>query len=210
MAPQLHLQYNSMQKWFTALVFSVFFLSCTGNVVDEGAGQSALNLTTIPGTTSSDRDSYDQENNYSAYILFHMTEPKALIDYNFFPAGSDVCQQVTYDPELNPEGACKTAKTVVLPCGYEGAEPDADDLLSVSISAPLDDAVCDDQLIIDLSAAEFTIDGLVFPFSGSLDVFADDLGFKITQTSIVDAVTGAAISFPTKDFALDEVYGALH
>lgn len=199
-----------MKKWLTALALSVFFLSCAGSVVDEEVGQNTLSLTTIQGTSSSDRESYDQENNYSDYILFHLTEPKTLIDYNFFPAGSDVCQQATYDAELNPEGLCRTAKTVVLPCGYEGVEDEADDFLSASISAPLDDGSCTDHLIVDLSEAEFTIDGLVFPFSGSLDVFAADLGFKITQEGIVNATTGAAISFPTKDFALDEIYEALH
>jgi hypothetical protein len=210
MAPQLHLQYDKMGKGLTAFALLLFLLSCAGSVINEETNQGALNLTSIQGTSSSDRDSYDQENNYCDYILFHLTEPKVLIDYNFFPAGSDVCQQVTYDPEINPEGVCKIAKTVVLPCGYDGASAAADDLLSASISAPLDEGSCGDQLVIDLSTAGFTIDGLVFPFSGSLDVFSADLGFKITQEGVVNTATGAALSFSTKDFALDEIYEAIH
>lgn len=194
-----------MNKTLTIFSFFLCLVSCSGGVGTEGSDPGSLTLTVIQGTASSERENYDQENNYCDHILFHKTEALVLIDYNFFPAGTDVCQQVTYDAELNPEGDCRTAKTVVLPCGFDGASAEGDDLLSVSISAPTGDGSCDGQLVIDLSAAEFTIDGLVFSFVSSLDVFANDLGFKITRDGIIKSSDGTILSFESKAFGLEEI-----
>jgi len=81
----------------------------------------------------------------------------------------------------------------------------ADDLLSISLNTPIETAPCEDSLVLDLSTAEFTLDGLVLPFSDSLDVFANSLGFRITREGILVVSSGALLSFEAKDFGLAEI-----
>jgi hypothetical protein len=204
---------DKMKKTLTTVTLVFALVACgsgqTGSSSEQEAAQlsngNSTVITAITPTASSDRDNYDQETNFCDYILFHKTEALVLIDYNFFPAGTDVCQQVTYDAELNPEGDCKTAKTVVLPCGFEEVDVESDDMLSVSVSAPTGTTTCETSLVLDVSSAEFTIDGLAIPFTDSLDIFANSLGFKITRSGIVDAATSEILVFDSKDFGLEEI-----
>jgi len=201
-----------MKKLITTLVLLLAVAACSSNQSGSTSDLNPVNLsngntgiTSLQGTNVSDRDNYDQEANFCDNILFHKTEARVLIDYNFFPQGADVCQQATYDAELNPASLCRTEKTVVLPCGFEGTDEAVDSLLAVDISAPVGGESCSEHLVLDVSSAEFTVDGLVFPFSSSLDVFANSLGFRITREGIVDVSNGALLSFESKDFGMEEI-----
>jgi len=83
-----------MKKELTILCLLVFFVSCSSGLVDEtGSAQENLTLTVLQVATTSDLDSYDRANTFCDYIFFHETQQKVLVDYNFFPAGTDICQQ---------------------------------------------------------------------------------------------------------------------
>lgn len=200
------------------VVFSFLCVSCEEEITDSGDSSqdsaltstgsdadSTVTITEIDTTSSQAQSQLDQysASSFSKYIYFHKTEDKILLDYNFFPKGSDLCQQAAYDAESNPLG-CKTDKTIVIPCDYKTRIED--DLLSVNISASTEISQCESDIVIDLSSAEFTTDGLVFSFTGSLNIFENDFEFRITKDGISYGGDGATLKFDGDDVGLGDAY----
>src|SRR3989339_506288 len=203
------------------LVVVFFYVGCTqtGSSSSGGGSQNlsngsgdATDITEITPATSKLKDSYEVSS-FSEYVFFHKEDTNILLDYNFFPAGSDICQQAAYDAQTNPNG-CKQDKTVELPCGYQ--EAPEDDLLSISLNADPNIATtdCADKIILDMSQAEFTVEGLVFSYDDTLDVFVEDFEFMIAKKGFVDAASDAVLVFDSseagtnapQDIGLETVY----
>lgn len=193
-------------------IFALIFVFSACNEVGSDDSASTLNNTvedsdsvTISALDTSDTSSsltdYDQSS-FSEYVYFHSTESKILIDYDFFPDGSDVCSQATYDEDSNPNG-CQVDQTVVVPCDFSDAALD-DDMLSFNVSASDDDS-CEDDIVVDFSDAEFTTDGLVFDFSDTLDSFDSDFEFKISEQGFIDSNDNSVLDLDS-DAKLEDVY----
>lgn len=174
------------------------------STADAGSDSSVTVTAIDTSNTSSDLDSYAQSG-FSKYVYFHKSENKLLLSYNFFPTDADVCSQVTYNADTNPNG-CQTAKTVVIPCEFQSSIQD--DLLSVNVSAS-DSDDCGSDIVLDFSDAEFTIDGLVFDFTSQLENFVSDFEFAISSEGFVDHNDGALLSFDSDDVLLEDVYSSV-
>lgn len=201
-----------MKKMSAILAWVLVFSAC-----NEGEGVSAQSAHSTSENTEgsvtisaigtsgtfSNLSQYSQSS-FSKHVYFHLTENKILIATNFFPTGSDICSQATYDEKTNPNG-CQVDQTVVVPCDFSDAVLE-DDRLSFNMSAG--DA-CEDDIVVDLSAAEFTTDGLVFDFDGSLVVFDSDFEFKISKQGFVDGNDNAVLNFDNSNVALEDVYAEI-
>lgn len=174
-------------------------LNNSANSSDDLVTVSVINTS----GTSTDLSLYTVSS-FSKHVYFHSTQDKILIAYDFFPTGSDICSQATYDEKTNPNG-CQVDQTVVVPCDFSDAALE-DDMLSFNMS--VGDA-CEDDIVVDLSAAEFTTDGLVFDFSASLDAFDSDFEFKISKQGFVDGNDNAVLNFDSSDVALEDVYAEI-
>jgi len=196
-----------MKKTITILLFSFLFLACNETVTTNSSdnltsGNDGTTITGITTTPSNLLESYTLSS-FSQHIYFHKTEDKILIDYNFFPAEADICQQVTYNAETNING-CQTAKSVVMPCAYQPLTEN--DLLSINISAPTETEACDTEVVLDMSQAEFTVEGFVFTFEGTLTVFDPYFEFSITNDGFVDVDDSQKLDFESADIDLEDVY----
>lgn len=180
------------------LIITVSLAAC--NEEDSSAtSEATLNTTDEDGVTVTEIDTtsatstvltdYDQSS-FSKYVYWHKTEDKILIDYDFFPSGSDFDSQT---------------KKATLPCEF--GEDDQDTAVNVNVSAPTDPGECE-NIEIDLSAATFTIDGVEFAFSATLEIFADDFEFKISSGGFTDSVTGTALSVSADNATLETVASA--
>lgn len=195
---------------YLLIIFISLFVACSGAGTSSTTGGGPSNaqtgtpsaITGIPVSNTSQLDDYSAAD-FSTVIFFHKTENKILVSYNFFPNGSDVCEQSSYDADTNPNG-CRTSGTVVLPCGYEGLEDN--DYLSIDVSAFTTDTNCTDKLAVSMTGGEFTVDGLVFSFASSLDVFVSDFGFKITRDGFVDSENGSILVLSSSSADLQDVY----
>lgn len=192
------------------LLLGVWGLACqeeSGNTQSSDS-QSTLSSTeegaTITeidtGNTSSGLSDYTQAS-FSQYIYFHLNEDKTLIDYNFFPEGSDLCSQATYDVTSNP-GGCKTDKTIVIPCDYQ--ESSQDDVLSIDAEGETKD--CTEDIVLTIASATFSVDGLVFNSKDSITVFAEEFEFTITTNGFIDSDDGSLLDFSSTDITLTDVY----
>lgn len=203
-----------MKRVLSILALVLAFSAC--NEVDsDDSSATSLNNTGDSGDsvtisvldtsdTSTSLSDYDQSS-FSEHIYFHSTESKILVVYDFFPTGSDVCSQATYDEDTNPNG-CQVDQTVVVPCNFSDEALD-DDMLSFNVSAS-DSDTCDDDIVVDFSDAEFTTEGLVFTFSGSLDAFDSDFEFKISEEGFVDSNDNSVLDL-NSDAALEDVYAEI-
>lgn len=124
---------------------------------------------------ANERPSSFAESTFSEFVYIDSTNQKLLLDWNFFPS-------TQYDSD---------AKTLTLPCDVEKETTTAEGV-SYSESVPLGDASCTAGVVLDLGAATFEVYGLVFAFSGTLDVLESDFsilisaaGFKTTQGEAV-------------------------
>jgi len=196
-----------MKKIVSIILFSFLFLACNETITTNASdnlmnGNDGTAITGITTTTSNLLESYTQAT-FSEYVYFHKTENKILIDYNFFPAQADICQQVTYNAETNING-CQTAKTVVMPCAYQPLTEN--DLLSINVSAPIEEETCDQEVILDMSSAEFSVEGLIFAFEGTLNIFNSYFEFSITNDGFVDTDDSQKLDFESADVDLEAVY----
>ena len=132
-----------------------------------------------------------------------------LIEYDFFGSGYDLCQQATYNVDTNPNG-CKIDKTIEIACEFQSlSAADENDYLSINISAPITgNTECENKIVLDLSNAEFTADGLVFS-SSSIDIFASDFEFKVTKDGFTDAKDGSELTFDSDQVDLEDVYSKI-
>jgi hypothetical protein len=117
------------------------------------------------------------KSSFSNYIYFHKTESKLLIDFAFFPDGSD------------PDSV---AKTISIPCLSEQNSDDA--AVAIGLSAPIESDGSCEAVSLSLLAATFTNDGLVFSFSEPFTLFASQYDFNITRSGFVDSQTSEAIA----------------
>lgn len=135
--------------------------------------------------TSTLQNDFDQSN-YSKFIYFHQNKNRVVLDYNFFPEGSD------FDSEK---------KTVVLPC----AKPIPDeDRLNINLSIPVQEAPCKTRSL-DVAGATFTLLGLEFEFDRVLELFAEDYGFVLTVDGFVDSESGELFTLPFSEASLDNL-----
>lgn len=94
--------------------------------------------------------------------------------------------------------------SVVIPCQFQ-SEP-ADDLLSIGLSATENEGGdCLDAVVVDLSAAHFTVEGLEFPFQSALETFSQDFEFKIQKESVVDSLDENKLDFDSNEIGLEEI-----
>lgn len=159
----------------------------TANVTTATDTAAITEIDTSSVSSSSSLEDYDQAG-FSPYIYFHKTESQILLDYDFFPEGFDSDSQ---------------AKTLSIPCEYETTSDN--DLLSTGTSqAETEEASCED-IVLDLSAATFTLDGIRLDFDTSLDIFVDHFEFKITRDGFVDSETGETLEFSNSDVTMEDV-----
>lgn len=154
-----------------------------------GTSGDSVTITGIDASqTASVKDNYTQSV-FSRYIYFEKTAGnKILVDYNFFPSGTDVKQQ---------------EQQILIPCEYTSLADD--ELLNINLSAPLKKtADCADKITVSLRDAKFTTDGLIFSFNGSLNVFETDFEFKITKSGFVDSLDGSVLEIPPRVSSDDE------
>lgn len=159
----------------------------TANVTTATDAATITEIDTSSVSSSSSLEDYNQAS-FSPYIYFHKTESQILLDYNFFPEGFDSDSQ---------------AKTLSIPCEYETTSDN--DLLSTGASqAETEEASCED-IVLDLSAATFTLDGIRLDFSSSLDIFVDHFEFRITRDGFIDSETDETLEFANSDVTMEDV-----
>lgn len=201
-----------MKRTLAILAVVLVFSACNETGTD-GSSADSLNSTAEDSVTISAIDTSDTssslsdytQSDFSEHVYFHSTESKILIAYDFFPTGSDVCSQATYDEDTNPNG-CQVDQTVVVPCDFSDAVLD-DDMLSFNVSASDSDA-CEDDIVVDFSDAGFTIDGLVFDFDGSLGAFDSDFEFKVSEQGFIDSNDNSVLDLDS-DAKLEDVYAEI-
>lgn len=142
-------------------------------------------------TAASDNDavsagSYTQTT-FSRYVYEKSGEDVFLIDFNFFPEGTDFDSQ---------------AKTAALPCE---TTTDTDAAIDVNATEEED---CD-KLTVDLSSATFTFIGLEISHDESQQLFVEDFEFKITTDGFVDPLDGATLDVAADTATLESVYNAV-
>lgn len=202
LAPEL--QYNKTVQYLLIIALLLGFTACNQADTGETTADSTLNanssaggstVTPVDGTesaTSTVLGSYDQSS-FSRYIYWHKVEDKILIDYNFFPEGTDFD-----DP----------GKKATLPCGIGEDNDDAVDVNANVNATTGTDSECE-QIELDLALATFTIDGLEFAFSDSLDLFSVDFGFKIAAAGFINSSTSATLTVSADAATMESVYNAV-
>ncbi|MBF0107338.1 MAG: hypothetical protein HQM16_18660 [Deltaproteobacteria bacterium] len=170
--------------------------------LDSGPDAATISEINTAPAQASLKDDYNQSG-FSQYVYFHKDEGRILIDHNFFPSGSNLCHKATYDEKTNPNG-CKRDFSIAIPCEYRALA--GDELLAVNVSASTEDTACKEDIIIDLSTAEFTVEGLVFTETPPLETFADEFEFAISKDGFVDTHDNTPLGFETKDIGLEDVY----
>lgn len=174
----------------------------TSLTAGESGSESDVTVTAISTSTASQLSDYTVSS-FSNYIYFGISNGKILILLDFFPVGYDLCQQATYNASSNPNG-CLLAKTVVIPCEFQSFEDN--DFLSISVSEGSTTTACENKVVVDFSAAEFTVDGLVLSFSDSLGTFENDFEFSIKSDGFYDKLDGTLLVFNSTDVGLSEIY----
>ena len=187
-------------KTFFFSLFLLLFMACPGaetlteenvsqNKTQLNAGGSSVTEIDLSGATGTILDSYLQSS-FSPHVYFHKDGHKVIVDYNFLPSGSHIDS---------------IQKIVEIPCTQNVP---GDDKLSVSLNAPLDGSPCEETVTVDVSDAVFTVAGMEFDFSESLDAFVFDFDVLITRNGFVDAVDGQPLN-PTFDHADLETLNSL-
>lgn len=167
--------------------------SSTENSVGASETVETTEITAIDA--DSDNDAAETMSSYapssfSQYVYVKSDTKVFLIDFNFFPEGTDFDSQ---------------NKTATLPC--ETAAPEGSGA-TVSMSAPEEGDGCE-AVVVDLTSATFTFVGLEFAYEDSLDVFSEALEFKITPEGIADASDGEVIDLDFEDANLENAYNAV-
>lgn len=182
-------------NYLLIIVLLLGVVSCNEEDSSTGSTDSTLNasVSTVNGTESSTASvlgDYDQSS-FSKYIYWHKIENKVLIDYNFFPESTDFDSQ---------------EKQVSIPCDFmEDTDTGGAD---VDLNAPTGNVGCED-VELDVSSAVFTIDGLEFSFSESLDIFSTQFGFKLTSSGFTLSETGAVLTVSADVGNLENIYNAV-
>ncbi len=151
--------------------------SSSADQLNSASGDADATITELPTSGTASVLTDYAKSSFSNYIYFHKTESKILIDFAFFPDGSDPDSQ---------------AKTIIIPCLSEQNSGDA--AVAIGLSAPTEGSRACTDVSLNLSEATFTNDGLVFSFSESFTLFASQYSFNITRLGFVDSQTSEAIA----------------
>lgn len=200
---------NKASKAISALIVAVLSVACQEGGGVPGAVQSAQkNTSTEQKGIGLNQDAMTDENGvsitkvegqkapltilqdfdqspFSKFVFFHKNKNKILIDYNFFPEGSDFDSQ---------------KKEVRIPCQFL---LNKDQGPNVNVSAPMADGACKERFKLDIDGAKFTLAGLEFGFDETFDLFADEFGIALTPVGFVDAQTGLALEQPFSEATLE-------
>lgn len=190
-------------KTVSVLITVFFCVSCRGDgldlaqkntsVVQKDAEQTdtlseneEVSIVKLEGQKESRSllEDFDQSP-FSKFIYFHKNKNKLLIDYNFFPEGSDFDSQ---------------KKEVRIPCQFLLKEKEG---ASVGLNAPISGGSCRKNFSLDIKAAKFTLAGLEFAFDESFDLFEDDFGMILTPDGFFDTQSGAALEEPFSEATLE-------
>lgn len=143
-------------------------------------------------------DNYYQVADFSPYVFFHNDGDRVLINMNFFPEESDLCQQATFDETTNPKG-CKEADTILIPCEYQTVSDS--DFLSLSINEPLIEENCANKISVSIKGADYTLlNHLSFAFDKELKIFEEDFLFTIKRKSIKNSLLSQDLTQNTETF----------
>ena len=157
------------------------------NGVPENSDQGSVTISKVEGKKSDDPTAEFDQSAFSKFVFFHKDGHKILINYNFFPEGSDFDSQ---------------KKIVHIPCDFVLPE---DERLSVSISATEAQTPCVGELDLELSQAVFTLGGLVLSFDENFSALEKDFGVRLTREGAEEAVSGELIPLPFAEFTLENV-----
>lgn len=203
-----------MRKSTLGLFYTLFFLACqnpgatdttmtevgeTTLTADDGGSATSdeddsttVSITEIQSgssTATNPLEGYSQSE-FSKYVYIANSGKKFLIDFNFFPEGTDFDSQ---------------EKTVTIPCEYTEMPEEVD----VNVSVDVEESDCESEIVIDLSGASFSFVGLEFAYEESLDVFDDNFEFKISTDGFVDSLDGEKIDVAAEDANLENIYNAV-
>lgn len=192
-----------MKKTTIGILFTILCLSCqnpgatdlvstedsdTALAASEGESSDATITEIQSGSSTATNllDGYSQSG-FSKYIYVANSGKKFLVDFNFFPEGSDFDSQ---------------EKTVAIPCEYTDMPEEVD----VNVSVDVEEDACESDIVIDLNDATFSFIGLEFIYEESLDIFDSDFEFKISSAGFVDSLDGEKVDIESEDANLENVY----
>jgi hypothetical protein len=144
---------------------------------------------------------------FSRFVLYPIdgSYSKILILFGFFPYQADLCQQATYS-DSNPNG-CQIDNTYSIPCQFQ-LTPD-NDLLNIDLNdlppGEADLAPCANDIILHLKDVTYTVEGLLFNFNGTFSLFTNDFGFHLTQSAVIDSLTGKTLNVDPEKANLENI-----
>jgi len=192
-----------MKKTTIGILFTLLCLACQNPGVtdlvstedsetalaanDEESGDvSITEIQSGSSTATNPLEGYSQSE-FSKYVYIANSGKKFLIDFNFFPEGSDFDSQ---------------EKTVAIPCEYTDMPEEVD----VNVSVDVEEDACESDIVMDLNSATFSFIGLEFTYEESLDIFDSDFEFKISSVGFVDSLDGKKVDIESEDANLENVY----
>lgn len=155
----------------------------------ESGGVSITEIESGSSTATNPLDGYSQSE-FSKYVYVANSGKKFLIDFNFFPEGTDFDSQ---------------EKTLAIPCEYTNMPEEVD----VNVSVDVEEDECESDIVIDLNGATFSFIGLEFIYEENLDVFDSDFEFKISSAGFVDSLDGEKIDVEPEDANLENIYNTV-
>lgn len=144
-------------------------------------------IQTQDATTASDLLKGFKQSTYSKFVYFGEGKKKILIDYNFFPEGTD------FDSQL---------KQVSIPCSYGRTENSG---LNVTVSSTDEAAAECEPYLLDVAGAKFTLAGLELEFDQSFELFSREFGVTLTRDGFFDSESGEEMEVPFSEASLENV-----
>ena len=184
-----------MKKTIIALVLCLFITQCqetnTGSnnsstinkasTASENQTPENISITEI-GTTQTENSVLNDytKSSFSDFIYFHNSENKIIIDYDFFPEETDFDSQT---------------KMATLSCLDSHDQENSEISININLSAPTDDIESCQAIELDLSSAQFTLEGLEFELEKEeLNLFKKDFQIAISKSGFVNSDSGKLIS----------------
>lgn len=152
----------------------------------ESSSQAEITEINVEESGGSDSLQGYQQSSFSKYIYVKDDGSEFLVDFNFFPKGTD------FDSEK---------KMATVSCEYM---PVFDEELSASLNAPLGEIPCSENVEIDLSQAEFSFLGLVY--QGGIETFSEQFDFQVSLEGFVDVLDGQLVVIDSEEADLEKVY----
>ncbi|MBX7147595.1 hypothetical protein K1X76_00795 [bacterium] len=198
-----------MMKHISLSIFGLALLLTACGSGQSGDGASDEKSSAL---TQSIED-LDFENTFSPYVGVSTDKKYLRLSFGFFPDGSVYNTAAsgkkvyvtfsddgqTENEEVNDEEISCGSYCVMIPCDFVAP---AVDLLSLGLSAPTEGSCQPVKYEFNGADEIFTVNGYVVPLNGSYNKFANDFGFKITESGFVDATSGD----PITGEKLEEIY----